>query len=547
MTGPAFGHLPPNTGSGREGKRGCNFHVPRVSLCTRIWQRLDRTGYIIIRAPPQSGKTYILDELADIHKDTIRVVYISLSGKGDIFDIDELIRQECGGRTLEQLLIARASILILIDEAQKLYHLTNSNSRDFWEAIKTLEKGGFSVRVVMAAAYGYAISGFVDQSARPTGTPPGIGERDVIVSIAAPTIDSDITLLISYEDYGVLWKSFRNFSGLPDSILIKDFIWSLCGPQVALLSMCLNYILTLRNDEKAPNVIERNAIMKLTSVDFIAHCKATVRSLLGYSTVTSNAEAQAVLRQLLWVPSIPQNSVSDEALKVLVFAGHVYLNADYRVCFSSPLHRAWFMHELHTRPSTSPSMDIKQALFDTICRWDPEQLKETYTRTRDGRIKESCFQMEMFRSGLSYFPTRISAEVGEALDMEGCVDFFVPPPCAMAFEFTRDGSKLKEHLGRFINPDGKYKRLIESGLVTQWVVVDVRSPRAAQGRGAALPTRVLHENLYTVLLNDNYSRADVYHQGQVIQQLVLVGKVDDATRDALIAALRQSQGGAADA
>ena len=100
----------------------------------------------------------------------------------------------------------------------------------------------------------------------------------------------------------------------------------------------------------------------------------------------------------------------------------------------------------------------------------------------------------------------------QAFGAGGMVDFFLPEPLSMALELTRDGSRLSEHIARFLDA-GKYGPLLQCGAVTQHAVVDLRSPPAS--RTAASPRRQ-DAHLYTVLFRDDFHSAELWHEGEMI-------------------------------
>lgn len=89
-------------GSGHEGLRGRAYTTLRSQTVRALWQLVRHRGYIILRAPPESGKTSLL-QLLGAHAATqgVDVVQINCSQIGTC-SIDAVLLEKAGGtlRTL---------------------------------------------------------------------------------------------------------------------------------------------------------------------------------------------------------------------------------------------------------------------------------------------------------------------------------------------------------------------------------------------------------------------------------------------------------------
>ncbi|EIE18315.1 hypothetical protein COCSUDRAFT_68290 [Coccomyxa subellipsoidea C-169] len=485
--------FPVEYGSGREGLHGRNYQTRRVATCEKLYQLVGDRGYLLIKAPPQSGKTSTLQLLMNwaSKKDPyLRVVYINLADEMTGFQLNDVLRAQLGG-TLDDIIKGGESVLLCVDEVQIAYQKQRSGSTDFWNQLKRLERGssaGHDTRVVMAAAY---------------------GTKRSAADISEP--DSPAATPVSFE--------------YPDMV-------------VGLLTASLDYLQEqLVNELKAPNAVNHNAWHKLTSRGFFSRL-LHVRSIMKYEDVEKIPAAVALLRQLLWVDPLPvrfaDGSAEAAAVYKLCRAGQVTLEespAD-RLMFTSPLHRASFMHRHYSGTcTTSGQWTMVEWITRAVERMDPVILRKTESLGSDDKRLERCWQMELYRVILDVLPPGrvVSPDVGRTLGGRGFADLYISEPECIVLEATRDGKDMTKHLNRFLDPQ-KYQPLLEIGGVKLHAVVDFRSP------GSANP-RMQDEHLYNVLFSDDFSEAVICHMG-ARQQVVVAGAADEATRQAFAAAVQ---------
>lgn len=187
-------------GSGREGLGGRSFTTRRIHTCERLFQLVSARGYLLIQAPPQSGKTstlQLLVEWARREYPNLDVAYINLSHEKSKFQMDDVLRARLGGTLGEIIkgecsayactvcplepaglllvlaghciivvvlvglpcmqsgrwqmlrwggmtacmLAGRRPVLVCIDAAHFAYNVERTGSADFWNHLKGLEGG----------------------------------------------------------------------------------------------------------------------------------------------------------------------------------------------------------------------------------------------------------------------------------------------------------------------------------------------------------------------------------------------------------------------
>ena len=232
-----------------------------------------------------------------------------------------------------------------------------------------------------------------------------------------------------------------------------------------------------------------------------------------------------------------------------------------RLLFTSPLHRASFLHRHYSgKCITSAEWTVDELITLAVDQLDPETLHKTESLGSSDRQLKRCWQMELYRVILNCLPhdRAVSPDVGRVCalhcgaplsDCKSCsvlsepelcypmqtpggrgfADLYISPPEPTVLEATRDGKDMTQHLDRFLDPR-KYNPLLQSGAVKQHAVIDFCSPASAT-------PRMQDHHLYSVVFQSSFAEAVDNHMGG--QRLVrVVGRADDATRLALAAALR---------
>lgn len=105
--------FPAEYGSGREGLSGRDYQTKRIDTCRRLYQLVGNHGYLLIKAPPQSGKTstlQLLFEWAKSEHPNLEVVYINLAYEGSGFQLNDVFRARLGD-TLDKIIAGKCGIL----------------------------------------------------------------------------------------------------------------------------------------------------------------------------------------------------------------------------------------------------------------------------------------------------------------------------------------------------------------------------------------------------------------------------------------------------
>ena len=101
--------FPAQYGSSREGLAGRGYTTRRTATCEKLYELVGERGYLLIKAPPQSGKTSILQlvmDWASRERPHLRLVYINLADERTGFELNRVLQTHAGG-TLDEIINGR--------------------------------------------------------------------------------------------------------------------------------------------------------------------------------------------------------------------------------------------------------------------------------------------------------------------------------------------------------------------------------------------------------------------------------------------------------
>ncbi|KAG5183716.1 hypothetical protein JKP88DRAFT_262945 [Tribonema minus] len=403
-------------GLGREGVKGRAYITKRELTCQKLLRQLKKVGFMMVKAPPESGKTSLLQLFGryltqeGIPYAHLTCIAIKADAQGRFSIDDALAALEPYKMDLHALIAhkSKPELVLLIDEGQILYDRVKTKSELFWASLKHLSsatRGGkldtpaARLRVLMAASYGTQGSDAPDAQTSclsATATPISI-LPEATITIFPPVAPDGVSLQLDDAEYQELWTEFFRHEEFQLGKAVQDYVYDICGGQAGLVCYCLDYLAqTLKNGTRVEDHVDAHAMYRLISEEFLLRLN-NVRSLQEYRAAPYIAHADALLRRLLWEGPLlmDMDASTDEALA---------------------------SRKLHKRGLVTVLPDNRQAL-----------------------------------------------------GANGFVDFFVSAPYRAAVELTRDGHNLRQHLQRF-RETSKYKPMFDGGVAKSFAVLDVRSP-----------------------------------------------------------------------
>jgi len=347
---------------------------------------------------------------------------------------------------------------IIIDEAQIIY---NKYGHKFWEGIKSWiasRKTG-KLKILIFAAYGESIDNkpVTDQST-PFVLPFSLG--------------SDF-LYFSLNETEDLVDSFNRKNGLISVQFIKGLptpLNTLTGGHIGIIRRIFDLIYDLWKVKQ--NKIVRsddiwNVMFSIKMASYLRsfraspqfdhlsdRCKNFLKNLLSISseayrinTLEEREVAHDLMkRYILRWKDLPDGQASTE-----------------EVCFISPIigRLAFEAYYGSPRPSSSMSNTMTEFVLNCLSAIRSDFLKENLGTDSKGKLLERVWQMEIYRAATEVLPIDcyISPDVGKFFGLNCIADFYVNDEKQWIIEILREGNDLKEHMERFLSPNGRYFKI----------------------------------------------------------------------------------------
>eukprot|EP00727_Mastigamoeba_balamuthi_P000408 m51a1_g10364 hypothetical protein (633) ;mRNA; f:75031-77472 len=499
-------------------EEGINTTVPhsrRQQTCAELLDYAQGKSFLLVRAPPKSGKTALIDMLVfnTAGRTDLQVYRVNGSHKSRYNDAkntaSRLISDETGGAVDLAEKGGRPQRLILVDEAQALYGFTED---PIWAQLKELMHiPDTSICIVFFALHNTTSLGGV-------ATPFVPEERSVLEPSFLNFREGELLELID---------SYNVFARVKGSACIteqlRDVLLAMSGGNVGLISFLIGRVFgQYRHSDNQPR--DEDVAKFIQGFDTMNACCLHPRIAPLYTDMTS--ECQKCLAQLLLRPQAVD--VGSSAFRTLLRAGVVSESCR----FSSPLHQWFYAKKTLYQPAETGARvtDLRQAVQNAIAAMDPQTLSdaaamspaETNSSTEPvtdatfarGSLVERTYTMEFYRAfsrqlhvGSVIVPERAVYHNGK---LSGFVDFFVNGSLSWALEFLMQGIGRRHHQ-RF-GAGGKY----DIGDLKQWLIVDFHYKKGT--RPSAIP-----ENTWVVVFNETFTAASIYSNAGLVNKINVIG------------------------
>uniref|UniRef100_A0A7S0RE04 Uncharacterized protein n=1 Tax=Chlamydomonas leiostraca TaxID=1034604 RepID=A0A7S0RE04_9CHLO len=523
------------TGIREEGLRARLFKTYRTATVACILAMVQDKGAVLVKAPPQSGKTSLLQLLKEAAASSKGFRSATFTSMADVDSSESgpVLRRVLGEVKYKEIWSpvkggdhAREGMdLLLIDEAQLLYKL---DTDPLWGRIKLLLQGNHPhLRVIIAALYGDKPSGLPAGSASPTCTP--VDFNDSVITLRPPQSsqnhDEQPSLSLTLDEYEELLSSFNAVAGsggLHDPQL-RAYLFEVTAGQVGLITAVLDMVLNkVRKSTQATGLVDTVTRHVLTSWGMYASL-ASVRSILATGTLHQYID---VFEPLLRGERVPEGFVA--TARRLARNGWLLEAPDSGFAFISPLHQHYYLAQVSYSQASCVedcSHDFDRFIVQCVQRMSAGQLLKSLSRGvgAKSRIYERHLQMEWYKSAISYLPsgTRVAPDVGAVFGSSGRVDFWVSfsedeVERGWAVELLCSGAAAAEHAARFTAPGGSYASLPHN----KWAVVDFYPPSISNIHRPA-PVHVdcsdPHGAFFYIHFHDDFSAADVWKGTQLLK------------------------------
>ena len=459
----------------------------------QLYRIVDKQSAVLIRAPPGSGKTSLLQLIAlvnapDVFENIYYISLVTLAGSGRTFEslwakwhpgvgLDEIQSPPKDKKTSR-----RRPNLILVDEGQAAFDMILT----LWGMLKSV-MGGFNehLHFIVVSAWG---SSTVFHGGKAFPTP--VQFPDSATVSLWPTRTYSMSLQFTLAEAIELWDRWcKMVLGIGDNLMsfhdLRDYIFTLTGRQPGLLVHILDWL----DHQALPNIpadsLKQKVRCLLLSSRFYDSL-TSLRSLMNLSKALRGGHLSAepmrrLVRLLLREEPLRRSSLSGlakDAAEQAVIWGQVMEEQDILI-IPSQLHRLFLFRELYCSADASVASIRKEGLSSfvrrLIERLEPERLQLSESRSvEDNSVYERQYQNEFYRAACTITPKDVvlSPDVGPLYGARGFLDFLLSP-LGWGFELLRDGSNLEEHVERF-GTGGAYDKLVQDKVVVQYVILDFR-------------------------------------------------------------------------
>ena len=452
--------LPPSPP--RNGVRLANVQLDRIELVNKIRKRAN--PIIIIRSPPATGKTSLLDltEMA-LTSNTSgfknRVTRLDLNGRDDQNPMTLLEKKLGASLTIEEirsLITDDHHLWILIDDAQLAF-----KAESFWKVVmKDFEVvGSRNIHVVIAATY--------DLSSQGT-TPYSFGEYPHILDLKLLRQEAE-ALYDGYVSNIFFAKGWMGF---------KDTLLRLADGHVGVLSGGISMLHRIYADTNK-RLSESQALDALRDHRF----RVNLNRCFPCRTLMNDDQRKAVGKTIIDGQSEgcyvngAQGSIDDPALVNLVRAGVLSSEGTFTCLVAQ-----WqYFNQFYKRPAHGPAT-IEELVVQAVESMSALRLRQSCD---NGNFpKEAAFQHLFNEAFTMLLPPGVAvcpelntfAEDTNGKTVTGQLDFFIAGDLRWAIELLRNGDKINEHVQRFDPTNGKYRSVGH----TAHLIVDCRGPRASK-------------------------------------------------------------------
>eukprot|EP00246_Nothoceros_aenigmaticus_P009761 TRINITY_DN255_c1_g1_i5.p1 TRINITY_DN255_c1_g1~~TRINITY_DN255_c1_g1_i5.p1 ORF type:complete len:664 (+),score=134.31 TRINITY_DN255_c1_g1_i5:159-2150(+) len=525
LTGPATGALISVRGSGLkyDGFHRSNYMTWRKETVEGIVEKLADERVVLIRGPPQAGKTCLLDLLADYLKSmsNCRVDRLCMRGHENDGSLDNVF-MKAFNKTFAMYVEDKSTIKVLmVDEAQLLFDVTKWQSKCLFSHTRVPDQH-------MMMVFCYVRGCKVSESFQPglALSPDQLKARPEVRLWGDP--DFPYQLALSQDEYDELWNSWLGFCETTKHVwelsdYLKNYVGYICGMQPGLIAPVLDYIHgRLMHGGFPSEMHDKKAVESLTRQSFYMTMEVDIRSF-------TDLRKRSCKGFLLWLFGQDRDVSSFHAIPPefkegaaeLYQLGYYAVAENRKVQFVSPLHRMVFLTN-HFTPARRNNciledfdMDFGDYIMSAVELMDSKTLAKSAGKTAARTRNERVYMDEFYRVGSSLLPSDVvwSPEVGFMFGVKGRVDY-ICSDLGWFIEGMRDGLNREGHLKRF-KQGGAYWRFFELGMVKKWAVLDFGLKK--------IPFNESAEGFWQIRFDEGFRVADIMSpEGQILKRSLQV-------------------------
>ncbi|KAJ7736764.1 hypothetical protein DFH07DRAFT_927717 [Mycena maculata] len=473
------------------------IYVGRPTLVKFLFETAKRLRFFSVRGTPGSGKTSLGSLLHDYILETVPDVRVTVTNtwkqSGSVTESFRASR--LSGDDIENAMDVDDKIphWIIMDEGQSTY-----SDAILWSTF--LKTPPNNVIIVMLASHGNRGRNDVDI----IGTLNNIQPHQRMGLL--PTQNGDLGhrnipgLYFRHEEYTELLALRQQHSELPElDSELATWVYEVSSGHVGAIESLLTCIKFVAKSTRSLVMSLAQFFQSFQSPEeLLVECSRGNAFERGLSTKLdlqeeTNTEATAFILQLLQTD--PASSTfqvglpngAQQAHKLGWVAIEESEESTIRVAFPSLFHRSRLSFLLlgsKPLPAAIDAMSLRDFICAAVASFSSNAARRTGGPHSSPSIPEAQWQMELYQaaykltggSGLWLSPEFGTGNLVAAI---GRIDFFVMGSKHWGIELLRDGDRIPDHFSCF-EPGGAYHNWLTQGQITEYVVVDFRSPTGPQ-------------------------------------------------------------------
>ena len=472
------------------------YFLDRPKLVQQVMTFFEHSQFVLIIAPPASGKTSLCDLIIESRKALcIYISCIDLASRTNQLLMG--IAQDSMGKKFNLNKIKKDCI-VMLDDSQIIYH-----KESFWCSLMIGGQHRFPMNIKFLIVATHNLDSGAQASPIEFEGRPRLGREHLLLN----------------DDEAESFLSAKHI-GLPDAMKSPDVINFILKDCAGLIGALELYIESLDRDFRKDVPSSTDLLCYWVTRKFLR----SFRRCFGIKSFTKDITKnfRECLSLALFSDEILSEAIAEENEKdfdILQRVGLLLETEDGTYKYTSPLAKRYISKKLHPRRSPSLPQNIDDLVKKVIQTMSSSAIQNSYVN-KDSCPKEATFQ-HMWWNGLlkctpasvhvcpelsHIYPFAATTYSTQFKKIKGAIDFFVNGKLRWGFELMVSGnkcvgeSKRTEHIQR-ITKGGKYYRLV----LNEAVVIDFRCYPSGE-----FPEKIrAASNLITVLFQDgDFSKCD---------------------------------------
>ncbi|XP_024517135.1 uncharacterized protein LOC112341382 [Selaginella moellendorffii] len=404
-----------------------SFYSPRTHTVNKLLRLVDTVGTVQMRAPPQSGKTSLL-QLADAAARRSprwkHVYFISLASIHLNFD-EQFVAKYSKGAFNDLFEPGGPKRLLIVDEADGSY----ADEMPLWNVIRSMQEEYRNkerdttwipnLKIIISSGFG-AETVFMAKSA------PGKWNDENRV-LLRPAGSHGVAIQLSDLEAIEVWTGWLAHNGLPQlSDGLRDYVFRMTDKQPGVLAHVLELLESRGAGTRHPYAVEDQLWSKFSKPEFLSGL-SELRSICIFHHLVHEAPYHAVAMKLLKFDKVPDSIVRNEErgpMYNMVLRGQAIKSDDGYYSMISLAHDYFYRKHLYKRGWSARRIDhmgIKKFMRRLLKQINPAVLRncsgDALEKIQVGIHRALCAVLKQ--------PLWPNIDLGPRLEGRGLHEFYV--------------------------------------------------------------------------------------------------------------------------